>query len=230
MPTDLFGSATYPTGFQIPSDGDKKTAASVNAAFTALANRTAYLRENMAHVAENETISGQWSFATSPKLTGTTSLLLDPVRSYTKTVGGFGICGSAAIPIVFPTAAALAPGELAFFPVCGLPGICLVTAYGMTINPADDTLPTTKAKISIWSVDRLTGAATKLSEQEDPLTGASYQAQHTIEKTGVLHAIDYGAQSYFIRLEGEAGGDTDAIDLIAAPWVTYTVDVVGYGV
>lgn len=70
MPTQITGTDTYPTSFNVPSGGDRRDAASVNAALEALANRTAFSRNRLGNyrviaIDEFRTASGTSLLATS---------------------------------------------------------------------------------------------------------------------------------------------------------------------
>jgi hypothetical protein len=99
------------------------------------------------------------------------------------------------------------------FPFRPPPGV-LINSVHARIDPADDTLPTTNAKIELvyWGSSGDTGE-TVVASQVDPLTGASYQAAHWLEALSISHQTlaDGASESrqYAIRLTGELTGDTD---------------------
>lgn len=207
------------TDYTMPEDGDDLDVASIRAALEALADKGRYNRENLLALAESDTVTGTPTFANGFIIAGDVSF--SPAQSVTRACDGKGILNTG-VPIIVQTlTSAVAPGESAYFTMVGIPDGATITGYGVRINPANDTLPTTNARIVLRQITKA-GVASDLDSKTDALTGAAYQAEHDLEKTGVSFTAASTA-TYVVYLIGEAGGDTDAYDITATPWITYTV-------
>jgi hypothetical protein len=203
-------------------DGDDLDAASVRAFLESLADYSAFLRITLTHPAENETITGAWTFDNNILL-GAIDIAYTTPQTLTRACDAVGV--STDTPPVIVAGVLnnlLSPGTSAYFNAPKIPDGAEITGFGVRIDPNNDTLPTNKARIQLLHVAKSSGTTTVLSSLTDPLTGAAYQAEHDLEQTGVSFNVG-GFDAYIVCVLGENGGDEDAIEITSAPWVTYKV-------
>jgi hypothetical protein len=203
-------------------DLDDLTAASVRAFLESLADYSAFLRIELTGKDDNETITGAWTFNNNIQF-GAIDISYVTPQSVTRACDAVGV--STDTPPVIVAGVLnnlLPPGTSAYFNAPQIPNGAVITGFGVRIDPANDALPTNNARIQLIEVDKAAGTTTVLASLTDPLTGAAYQAEHDLERTGDSFST-FGANAYVVCVLGESGGDEDSIEITSAPWVTYTV-------
>lgn len=222
-----------PTSYQIPEDGDLADVASILAICEGLADKAEHIIGGATEFAGNKTYGGaQLDFQTdievnfpsdaSFSFTGSRPVINIDDNAETRVLG-FGWTSSG---LWFPISSNIAINTEHYFEL-DLPHQANLNDVCVRINPVDDTLPTTKVRLRLTRVQRLTGTSTVIATVEDPATGASYQAEHTFAATfDVLIDKDY---KYFVTLIGESGGDEDVVPMLGPPWVTYDIGPLDLG-
>ncbi len=103
-----------------------------------------------------------------------------------------------------------------------LPNGCTLTGVTCYINPTDDTLPTVNFRLGVYKMVVSTGTQTELALVTDPLTGASYQAHHSVSSGVLSESINTATTAYYVSFIGETGGDSDPVTVYPVI-ATYTV-------
>lgn len=94
----------------------------------------------------------------------------------------------------------------------------------MWINPACTTAAARRAKMQVFRYPTNSESRTSLiGPTEDPLTGASYVAEHLFELTGINETISETSGSrYCLKITGEGGANAVAI-YISNLWASFTL-------
>lgn len=170
---------------------------------------------------------------TAPTITfaGDAPQILFDDNVHTRGIGGYGVkVGDGTIK--WPIGNTLAFGDVWAWPLLEVPHGAALRKIGVRINPADNTLPTTKVRIQIYATHvGSPGGSTLLASLEDPLTGAAYQAEHdfVFDVTGSDINIDLVNETYWVWILGETGGDEDNVSIVGAPWVEYSAGSLDLG-
>lgn len=97
-----------------------------------------------------------------------------------------------------------------------------ITAITLRIDPADDTLPTNKARVDFSKHVPSTGVTTPIVSYVDPSADGVYQTNHTFGPSGLTETVANDTTLYFIDVFPESGGDFDNYTWISTS-VTYTI-------
>lgn len=194
--------ALFPATYLIPSDGDPRNAVSVNVAFEALGDRTAYLQA----LNSPATLTRQMRHA---------EYLSDWTR----------ICDSAAVSGWQCTHLADAAGvKVIFFPV-EVPQGSTIIQVQVTVSPGGPH-PALPAGMPRWEMYSETPSGTAVladSLTDGSATVGAYEANHTIIKTVSIGTVDNQTSRYLLKFYGEAGANSRTSLRVTGVRVVYNI-------
>jgi len=194
--------AVFPVDFTVPDDSDDFDVTSVNVAFEALADRTAWLKAQLSSSSMRRAAIASPTFHT-------THWTANGIGSRWTTLAGNDGGGDYAY---------------LYFPVL-LPNGCTVTSISVLVNPANGhggVDPSVKCQIRLMSQDLTTGSLASLLSATDTTTPiASYEAMHEFSVTGSVVVSNTGNLLYLVAINNEQGGVPDGL-IAWTPRVTFT--------
>lgn len=192
-------SVAPPAGYTIPSDGDAKTAASVNGPFQALMDNVKYLDQGGV-----TSSSYEYAANTMPQHTGTSTISLTGTVVQA-TTGGYALYG-----FDFPHGATINSATVYIDPagghtVFGNIGLPVITVLSKNLTTNADTILGTTGTV-------------------DPSgTIGAYEVLHTISKTGIGATVDRSINRYYVRITLETGTDFQAGLVVVGVRCNFTV-------
>ncbi len=189
-----------PASYTIPSDGDPKTAASVNVALQALADSVHFLKEGGVH-------SGAQSYlrVLAPFQHSGTSAINTNGALVQNSTGG-----TAYYPFEIPEGQSLTFVRVRVDPAGGH------TVFGNINKPTFAVLEHNTAT----DITTIVGGA----ETVDPSGSiGAYEPSHNIDKTGFSHVCNHSVKRYCVRVTLESGTDFQAGLVIHSVTIGFTV-------
>jgi hypothetical protein len=99
---------------------------------------------------------------------------------------------------------------------------CKITSPGSHGPSWPSNAPQNMPTITVYKKS-LTGASSTVATQTDSnASKAAYEAQHTLEKTGVSEVIDNATTSYYLVVTNESGSNAASGVIVGKPWCTVT--------
>lgn len=218
MSTTVAGNpALFPASITIPSDGDLKSAASVNAAFGGLADRTAHLARPEQDVTKKYPLAAR---TIGPRTQKGLFFFFTGSTVWTKITGGGGGVQTVGIQQILADSTEYAQCMLDL-PHGALLSAVTVYVVGATVT----TMPAQKARYDLWKTNPSTFAVTQIGTTvtDGQTTVGGYTVLHaeTVNAAGEL--IDNDTYQYSFTVRGSSGGGAVAGLVVHSVKATYVV-------
>lgn len=220
--------ANSPATIPVPDDGDFPTGALFSVPLEGLKDLCAHIIAGGTTFTGSKAFMGQVNFADDVSIDGSKSWLFSaPVPTFARGLSGISFEMTTGV-IRWPAVDLVGVDERVRYELAGIPNGATLISIGARINPVDDALPTTKFRSRLVRIALDGSGSSTVATIEDPAAGAGYQAAHLFTAT-FNHVINLNAYTYALEFLGESGGDADAVQLLCAPILTYSVAEIDWG-